>query len=167
MTPRLPLQIKRGTQLHSIRREKLLIMSSLAVQMMSTLLMLSSLATKASGLCSMKLAGLQWIIKTVSYLCQLVVGRASAIRSADSMFLFNIIFFLLFLGVKTLNASSKLLFLQLPATLHQGVTVVVCPLLSLIQDQIVALTYKFAIPAAFLNSQQTPAQASAVIQELR
>ena len=41
------------------------------------------------------------------------------------------------------------------------------PLLSLIQDQIVALTYKFAIPAAFLNSQQAPAQASAVIQELR
>ncbi|KAF8665911.1 hypothetical protein HU200_053995 [Digitaria exilis] len=35
------------------------------------------------------------------------------------------------------------------------------------QDQIVALTYKFAVPAAFLNSQQTPAQASAVIQELR
>jgi len=82
------------------------------------------------------------------------------------MFLFNIIFFLM-LGVQTLNTSSKLLFLQLPATLHQGVTVVVCPLLSLIQDQIVALTYKYAIPAAFLNSQQTPAQASVVIQELR
>ena len=134
--------------------------------MMSTLLMLSSLATKASGLCSTKLAGLQWIIKTVSYLCQLVVGRASATRSANSMFCSTLLFFLM-LGVQTLNTSSKLLFLQLPATLHQGVTVVVCPLLSLIQDQIVALTYKFAIPAAFLNSQQTPAQASAVIQELR
>ena len=93
MTPRLPLQIKRGAQLHSIRREKLLIMSSLAVQMMSTLLMLSSLATKASGLCSMKLAGLQWIIKTVSYLCQLVVGRASATRSANSMFCSTLFFF--------------------------------------------------------------------------
>ena len=93
MSQRLPLQIERGIQLHFIKREKLLIMNSLSVLTMSTLLMLSSLATKASGLCSMKLAGLQWIIKTVSYLCQLVVGRASAIRSADSMFLFNIIFF--------------------------------------------------------------------------
>ncbi|CAL4982717.1 unnamed protein product [Urochloa decumbens] len=55
---------------------------------------------------------------------------------------------------------------QLPTTLHPGITVVVCPLLSLIQDQIVALTNKFATPAAFLSSQQTPAQASAVLQEL-
>jgi ATP-dependent DNA helicase Q1 len=60
-----------------------------------------------------------------------------------------------------------LFFLQLPATLHPGVTVVVCPLLSLIQDQIVALTFKFGIPAAFLNSQQTPSQAAAILQELR
>lgn len=66
-------------------------MNSLAVLTMSTLLMLSSLATKASGLCSMKLAGLQWIIKTVSYLCQLVVGRVFVIRSANSTFLFSIV----------------------------------------------------------------------------
>ncbi|CAN6382030.1 unnamed protein product [Urochloa humidicola] len=56
---------------------------------------------------------------------------------------------------------------QLPTTLQSGIAVVVCPLLSLIQDQIVALTNKFATPAAFLSSQQTPAQASAVLQELR
>lgn len=57
--------------------------------------------------------------------------------------------------------------LQLPATLHPGVTVVVCPLLSLIQDQIITLNIKYGIPATFLNSQQTASQASAVIRELR
>ena len=93
MSQRLPLQIERGIQLHFIKREKLLIMSSLFVLTMSTLLMLSSLATKASGLCSTKLAGLQWIIKTVSYLCQLVVGRASVTRSANSMFCSTLFFF--------------------------------------------------------------------------
>ncbi|XP_068647956.1 ATP-dependent DNA helicase Q-like 1 isoform X2 [Aristolochia californica] len=55
----------------------------------------------------------------------------------------------------------------LPATLHPGVTVVVCPLLSLIQDQIATLNLKFGIPATFLNSQQSATQVSAVICELR
>ena len=75
--------------------------------------------------------------------------------------------FLTLLGVKYRKTSLEFLFLQLPATLHPGVTVVICPLLSLIQDQIVALTFKFGVPAAFLNSQQTASQASAIIQELR
>ncbi|CAH1450765.1 unnamed protein product [Lactuca virosa] len=48
-----------------------------------------------------------------------------------------------------------------------GVTIVISPLLSLIQDQIITLNLKFGVPSTFLNSQQTTSQASAVLQELR
>ncbi|XP_056165220.1 ATP-dependent DNA helicase Q-like 1 [Syzygium oleosum] len=56
---------------------------------------------------------------------------------------------------------------ELPATIKPGVTVVITPPLSLIQDQIITLNLKYGILSTFLNSQQTTAQAAAVLQELR
>lgn len=73
--------------------------------------------------------------------------------------------------VKTLtNVSTNSIFLsamQLSAIVQPGVMIVISPLLSLIQDQIITLNLKFGIPATFLNSQQTQSQTAAVLRELR
>ncbi len=52
--------------------------------------------------------------------------------------------------------------------LDHGITIVVCPLLSLMQDQVMALAQlpASAVPATFLSSQQTQTEASAVWREL-
>ncbi|UAA40668.1 DNA helicase RecQ [Paraneptunicella aestuarii] len=63
------------------------------------------------------------------------------------------------------TGGGKSICYQLPALLLPGVTIVVSPLLSLMQDQVDALQAT-GIPAAFLNSSQTPQEQQQVCQGL-
>ncbi len=64
------------------------------------------------------------------------------------------------------TGSGKSLCFQLPALCLDGPTLVISPLIALMKDQVDALTAN-GIPAAFLNSSQTPQEQTAIVHELR
>ena len=73
------------------------------------------------------------------------------------------------------TGGGKSLCYQLPAVLSRGVTVIVCPLLALMQDQIQALIKGSAaadpelrgVPATFIASTAKPGHANAVFTDLQ
>jgi len=54
------------------------------------------------------------------------------------------------------TGHGKSLLYQLPSLLHDGMTLVISPLLALVRDQLGHLNKRFSIPAAAVNSDQTP-----------
>ncbi len=66
------------------------------------------------------------------------------------------------LGVMPTGAGKSICY-QLPALLLPGITLVICPLISLMKDQVAALN-QMGIPAAFINSSLTLAQQQEVLR---
>ena len=63
------------------------------------------------------------------------------------------------------TGGGKSLCYQVPALMLSGVTLVVCPLISLMRDQVMALK-EAGVPAAYINSSLTPAQVHAVYRNM-
>ena len=64
------------------------------------------------------------------------------------------------------TGGGKSLCYQIPALMKPGITLVISPLISLMQDQVLSLK-SAGIPAAYLNSSLTPEQLRLVYQNLR
>ena len=64
------------------------------------------------------------------------------------------------------TGGGKSLCYQLPAVLLDGLTIVISPLIALMKDQVDSLNIN-GIPAAFLNSSQTPAEQQQLFEKLK